>query len=81
MVEKTSPQQKNEIPEIFKDSFFVAKKQTARRAFALPVALIVHAVAIVALVVIPLLSTGSLPEVQVYSAFLAPPPPLSLIHI
>ena len=75
MVEKTKPQKTNEIPDMFKDSFFIAQKQTARKAFALPFALIVHVLIIAALIVIPLMSTGGLPQVEIYSAFLAPPPP------
>ncbi|MDH4271924.1 MAG: hypothetical protein OEW18_08100, partial [Candidatus Aminicenantes bacterium] len=61
MVEKTKPQKTDEIPKLFKDSFFIGDKQTAKRAFALPFALIVHGLAIAAMIVIPLMSTGALP--------------------
>ncbi|MFQ6108032.1 MAG: hypothetical protein ACE5L7_00570, partial [Candidatus Aminicenantales bacterium] len=74
MAEKKKPT-KEEIPHIFKDSFFIAEKGGRRKAFAFPVALFIHAILVAAMVVLPLLSTGSLPQVEVYSAFLAPPPP------
>ena len=76
MVEKKMPQ-KNDVPELFKDSFFVGEKQAARRAFAFPLALITHLAILGALVVLPLISTSTdLPRVEITSAFLAPPPPL-----
>ncbi|HDJ23234.1 MAG TPA: hypothetical protein ENF17_05010, partial [Candidatus Aminicenantes bacterium] len=72
MAEKTKP--KEEIPDIFKDSFFKGEKGRARRAIAFPIAFLLHATLVAAMIVIPLLNTTNLPEVEVYSAFLAPPP-------
>lgn len=63
------------IPAIFSDSFFIGMNASARRAFAFPVALIVHIILVGVLVVIPLLSTSNLPKIEITSAFLAPPPP------
>lgn len=70
---KPKPKTAGAIPDLFKDSFFISEKLGARRAFAFPVALIIHAIIVGALIVIPLLSTSELPRVEVYSAFLAPP--------
>ncbi|TET25571.1 MAG: hypothetical protein E3J76_01230, partial [Candidatus Aminicenantes bacterium] len=75
MAEQAKLKTKGEIPEIFKDSFFISEKATARKAFAFPFAFFLHAAIIIAMLVIPLLSTSNLPTVEVYSAFLAPPPP------
>ncbi|TEU07961.1 MAG: hypothetical protein E3J22_00295, partial [Candidatus Aminicenantes bacterium] len=72
--EKIKPQ-KEEIPQIFKDSFFIAEKGAARRAIAFPVALIIHVFLVASIIIVPLLSTQNLPTVEIYSAFLAPPPP------
>ncbi|MGZ5453199.1 MAG: anti-sigma factor family protein, partial [Candidatus Aminicenantales bacterium] len=61
--------------KMFKDSFYQPESRTKQRAVLFPLSLIVHAAIIVLLIVLPLLKTGNLPTVEVYSAFLAPPPP------
>ncbi|HOW86970.1 MAG TPA: hypothetical protein P5119_13310, partial [Candidatus Aminicenantes bacterium] len=63
------------VPALFKDSFFVGEKGITRKALVFPIALFIHIAFIVTAIVVPLLSTGPLPTVEVYSAFLAPPPP------
>ena len=75
MAEKNKPKSKEEIPGLFKDSFITGEKGKFRKAFAFPVALLLHVSLIAAALVVPLLNTGNLPNVEVYSAFLAPPPP------
>ncbi|NLH76912.1 MAG: hypothetical protein GX465_07735, partial [Acidobacteria bacterium] len=75
MAEARKPVNATDVPAIFKDSFFRSEKGTARKALVFPIALILHVVLIVTAIVLPLLSTGELPTVEVYSAFLAPPPP------
>ncbi|MBE0712079.1 MAG: hypothetical protein IH583_06820, partial [Candidatus Aminicenantes bacterium] len=57
-----------DVPELFKDSFFKREKSTARKALVFPVALILHVALIITAIVLPLLSTGELPTVEVYSA-------------
>jgi hypothetical protein len=57
MAEKVKPKNKNELPHIFKDSFFIPEKSAARRFFAFPLALIFHAILVAAMIVLPLLST------------------------
>ncbi|MDY0232001.1 MAG: hypothetical protein RBR88_05925, partial [Candidatus Saccharicenans sp.] len=72
MPKEKRPKQGEEVPQLFKDSFFKAESGINRKAIALPIAIILHAIFIVAIIVIPLLSTEDLPKVEVYSAFLAP---------
>ena len=72
MAEVKKPVSAASVPKLFKDSFFIAEKGTTRKALVLPIALILHVVLIVTAIVLPLLSTGELPTVEVYSAFLAP---------
>jgi protein TonB len=71
-VKKSSPKSE-EIPAFFKDSFFRNDPSNKRKALAFPIAFFVHAIFVVTLVVIPLLSTSELPTIEVISAFLAPP--------
>ena len=59
--------------EMFRDSFYRPEKKTRTRAVLFPLSLAGHAAVIVLLIVMPLLRTGELPTVEVYSAFLAPP--------
>ncbi|MGC9056720.1 MAG: TonB family protein, partial [Candidatus Saccharicenans sp.] len=75
MPEAKRPNQLEENPQLFKDSFFKAESGIKRKALALPIAIVLHAIFVAAIIVIPLLSTDQLPKVEVYSAFLAPPPP------
>ncbi|HDT13679.1 MAG TPA: hypothetical protein ENO03_04905, partial [Candidatus Aminicenantes bacterium] len=53
------------VPAFFKDSFFVGEKGTARKVLILPIALILHGILIITAIVLPLLSTGELPTVEV----------------
>ena len=62
---------------MFEDSFIRADKNIWTRAWAMPAALIVHALIVGTLIVIPLMSTSNLPVIEITSAFLAPPPPPS----
>ena len=73
MAEVKKPTPREAIPEIFKDSFFKSETGSKRKILVFPVALILHIAVIGGLIVIPLLSTATLPTVEVYSAFLAPP--------
>ncbi|MEE8604461.1 MAG: hypothetical protein V3S65_03735, partial [Candidatus Aminicenantaceae bacterium] len=75
MAEKIKPKSREEIPYLFKDSFITGEKGNFRKAIAFPIALLLHVSIVAAMIVIPLLNTGNLPQVEVYSAFLAPPPP------
>ena len=65
-------QEKQRTPEkesaFFKDSFIRGEKGTARKAIAFPVAFLFHASLVLAAVVIPLLNTTNLPDVEVYIA-------------
>ncbi|HOW86472.1 MAG TPA: zf-HC2 domain-containing protein, partial [Candidatus Aminicenantes bacterium] len=60
---------------MFQDSFFRPERRTKQRAVLFPISVALHAAMLVLLIVLPLLKTGALPTVEVYSAFLAPPPP------
>jgi len=60
---------------MFQDSFFVYDRNLRTKAFVLPLSIIVHALVIIGLVAIPLLNTRNLPQVEIISAFLAPPTP------
>ncbi|MBE3126522.1 MAG: hypothetical protein IMZ57_12830, partial [Acidobacteria bacterium] len=75
MAEVKKKMRTTDVPELFKDSFFRGEKGTTRKALVFPIVLILHVALIVTAIVLPLLSTGELPTVEVYSAFLAPPPP------
>jgi hypothetical protein len=77
MAEQPKPKTpvREEIPAMFKDSFFVAGKGGKRKAVALPIALFLHTILVAVLIVAPLLSTSNLPKIEITSAFLAPPPP------
>ncbi|HOF83664.1 MAG TPA: hypothetical protein PLL55_07765, partial [Candidatus Aminicenantes bacterium] len=77
MAEQTKPTSpvKERTADIFDESFFVAGKAAGRKALAFPVAVVLHLILVVALVVLPLLSVSNLPQIEITSAFLAPPPP------
>ncbi|MFW6131491.1 MAG: energy transducer TonB [Candidatus Aminicenantaceae bacterium] len=75
MPKKEASRKKYEENEVFKDSFFNYEKSGKRKALALPIAFSIHALLIIAFIVIPLLNPSDLPQIEVYSAFLAPPPP------
>ncbi|HEX2695990.1 MAG TPA: hypothetical protein VHP61_09560, partial [Acidobacteriota bacterium] len=68
MAEVKKPKSQEAVPELFKDSFFKSETGSKRKALALPIAVFVHAAFIIAVIVIPLLSTATLPSVEVYSA-------------
>lgn len=59
---------------IFRDTFFEAGKNFKSKALALPLAVFIHLIFAALLIGLPLMNAGSLPPVQVYSAFLAPAP-------
>ena len=63
-----------EYLNIFHDTFFVAGKNFGSKALALPLAIFIHLLFVALLIGLPLMSAGSLPPAQVYSAFLAPVP-------
>lgn len=60
---------------MFKDAFFVPDRNAGARAVALPLATFIHGIVVLLAVMLPLLRTGDLPRVDVYTALLAPPAP------
>jgi len=65
-----------ELPtrDIFHDSFVTASQNLRLALLALPLSIIIHLTAVALVIGVPLMSPGSMPPVQVYSAFLAPMP-------
>ncbi|GEM_PF-338055 len=65
-----------ELPtqDIFHDSFVTTNKNLRLILVALPLSVLIHLTAVALVIGVPLMSPGSLPPVQVYSAFLAPMP-------
>jgi len=61
-------------PEIFRDSFIVISKNFKLIILAVTISGLIHLMAGALLIGVPLMNPGSLPPVQVYSAFLAPIP-------
>ncbi len=61
--------------KMFKDAFITGDSNVKLKAFVFPFSMTVHAVIILMMLVFPLMNTGDLPEVEIYSAFLAPTPP------
>lgn len=59
---------------IFRDSFVVTGKNLRLILLALPLSIVIHLTAVALVIGVPLMSPGSMPPVQVYSAFLAPAP-------
>ncbi|MBN2206650.1 MAG: zf-HC2 domain-containing protein, partial [Candidatus Aminicenantes bacterium] len=60
--------------DMFNDSFFAPTRNIKLKAFVFPLSAVAHVVVALLMIILPLMRTGSLPEVEVYSAFLAPPP-------
>jgi len=60
--------------DIFHDTFVTTSKNFRLSLLALPLSIIIHLTAVALVIGVPLMSPGSLPPVQVYSAFLAPMP-------
>ena len=60
---------------MFKDAFFVPDRNAGARAVALPLAAFIHGIVVLLAVTLPLLRTGDLPRVDVFSALIAPPAP------
>jgi len=60
---------------MFKDAFFVPDRNVRTKAVALPLAAFIHGIVVLLAVTLPLLRTGDLPRVDVFSALLAPPAP------
>ena len=59
---------------IFRDSFVVTGKNLRLILLALPLSIVIHLTAVALVIGVPLMSPGSMPPIQVYSAFLAPMP-------
>ncbi|MBU3923174.1 hypothetical protein KJ684_03020, partial [Patescibacteria group bacterium] len=59
----------------FRDSFIKSTKGFGRRFLAFLFSFSIIGIAIIAMIVVPLMSTIEMPTIEVYSAFLAPPPP------
>lgn len=60
---------------MFHDALFVPERRLRDRAAALPLAALVHAVAVTLLVVLPLLRVGELPRIDVSDVIVVPAPP------
>jgi len=60
---------------MFQDALFVPDRNFRTKAAALPVAALVHAVALALLVTVPLLRVGDLPEVDFANVIFVPAPP------
>ncbi len=60
---------------MFQDALFVPDRRPGDKAAALPLAALVHAVAITLLVVLPLLRVGELPRIDVSDVIVVPAPP------
>lgn len=61
-------------PEVFQDTFVVAGKSLKLMVLAIALSAFIHLAAGALLIGVPLMNPGSLPPVEVYSAFLAPMP-------
>ena len=61
--------------KMFKDSFIQGEKNIGVKAMVFPLSVTAHFILALMLVIIPLLNPGAAPQVEIYSAFLAPPPP------
>ncbi|MCX8160181.1 MAG: energy transducer TonB [Candidatus Saccharicenans sp.] len=61
-------------PEVFRDSFIVLSKNFKLIILAVAISGLIHLMAGALLIGVPLMNPGTLPPVQVYSAFLAPMP-------
>ena len=61
---------------MLQDAMFVPGHDVRARAAAIPLSVLVHAVAILALIAVPLLRVGDLPRPELTAVFLAPPPPV-----
>lgn len=60
---------------MFQDTLFVPERHWRDRAAALPVAALVHAVALTLMVMIPLMRVGDLPKVDLTDIIIVPAPP------
>jgi protein TonB len=60
---------------MFQDALFVPDRNLRAKAAALPLAALVHAVALTLLVTVPLLRVGDLPEIDLTDIILVPAPP------
>ena len=60
---------------MFQDALFVPERQFRARAAALPLAALIHAVALTLLVTVPLLRVGDLPQVDISDIIVIPAPP------
>jgi protein TonB len=61
---------------MFQDALLVPERHGGTRAAALPIAVLAHGFLVLALLVVPLLRVGDLPQVELTGIFLAPPPPV-----
>jgi hypothetical protein len=64
MAEVKKQYTRNVGPALFKDSFFQGEKGTQRKAFALPVAIIVHAAFIITLITMTIIIAGSIVDIS-----------------
>ena len=60
---------------MFQDALFVPDRHWRARATALPVAALIHAVALTLMVTVPLLRVGDLPKVDLTDVIIVPAPP------
>ena len=60
---------------MFQDALFVPDRHWKARAAALPVAALIHAVALTLMVTVPLLRVGDLPRVDMTDVIIVPAPP------
>jgi protein TonB len=60
---------------MFQDALFIPDRHLRAKAAALPVAALIHAVALALLVTVPLLRVGDLPDVDFTDVILVPAPP------
>jgi len=60
---------------MFQDALFVPARNFRAKAAALPVAALIHAVALTLMVTVPLLRVGDLPEVDLTDVIIVPAPP------
>jgi protein TonB len=59
---------------MFQDSFIIREKNITTKVWLFPLSLTLHLLIVLLLIIYPLLNPGSLPQIEIYSAFLAPPP-------
>ncbi|MCK4557489.1 MAG: zf-HC2 domain-containing protein, partial [Candidatus Aminicenantes bacterium] len=61
--------------KMFQDSFIQGEQNIGVKAMVFPLSMAAHLILVLMLVIYPLLNPGAPPQVEIFSAFLAPPPP------